>query len=100
MKTALLTETIDRWAGYLREIAARSGLPDDEQVRNWLFGAGMALKLLDDPALFEISQRALEASKNETVRNRNVGAGTGDALGRSRMASQRIHLPTDEETER
>lgn len=100
MSATLLAETIDKWAGYLREIAARSGLPDDEQVRNWLFGAGMALKLLDDPALFEISQRALEAAENGIARNRNVGAGTGDALGHSRMDSQRTHLPTDEETER
>lgn len=96
MKTALLTETIDRWAGYLRESAARSGRPDDEQVRNWLFGVGLALEMLGDESLLEMSKRALEAAENGIARNRNVGAGPGDVMGNSRMDSQRTHSPTEE----
>lgn len=97
MKTALLTETIDRWAGYLRESAARSGRPDDEQVRNWLFGVGLALEMLGDESLLEMSKRALEAAENGIARNRNVGAGDDGALGHSRMDRQRENLPTEVE---
>ena len=91
MKTALLTDTIDSWVGYLRDRHVWD-LPGDEQVRNWLFGAGLALKLLDDPALQEIAFRALEASKNGHIRDRNVGAGTGGVMGHSGVDSQRQDL--------
>ena len=94
-----LTETIERWTGYLHESEAADDLQGAERMRSWLFGAGIALRLLDDEALQEISQRALEASKNGIARNRNVGAGTGDVMGNSRMDSQRTHSPTDAEAE-
>ena len=94
-----LTETIERWTGYLHEREAADDLQGAERMRNWLFGAGISLRLLDDEALQEISQRALEASENGIARNRNVGAGDDGAMGHSRMDSQRENLPTDVETE-
>ena len=98
MSTALLAETIDRWAGYLRGSAASSGQPDDEQVRNWLFGFGLALEMLGDESLLGMSKRALEAAENGIARNRNVGAGDDGAMGDSRMDSQRTHSPTEEQS--
>ena len=99
MNTKLLAETIGDWGVRMREYEASADQRGAERMRNWLFGAGLALKLLDDPALFEISQRALEAAENGIARNRNVGAGTGDAMGHSRVDSQRENLPTDAEAE-
>ncbi len=100
MNTKLLADTIDNWIFVLRECDYRNDQLGQERMRNWLFGAGMALLLLDDPALFEISERALEASENGNVRNRNVGAGDDVAMGHSRLDSQRENLPTDVETQR
>ena len=97
MNTEWLAETIIRWDNLLRDFDRRKKHADAERMRGWLFGAGMALLLLDDPALFEISKRALEASKNGNVRNRNVGAGDDGAMGHSRLDSQRENLPTDVE---
>ena len=100
MSAELVAETIDRWAERMRGYEAESHQNGAERMRNWLFGAGMALQLLDDPALLSISQRALEESMNEHLRNRTLGAGYDGDLGHSRLDSQRTNLPTDVETQR
>jgi len=92
MSAELVAETIDRWAERMRGYEAESHQNGAERMRNWLFGAGMALQLLDDPALLSISQRALEESMNERMRNRTVGAGPGDNLGISGVESERPDL--------
>lgn len=89
---SILSDTIDKWAQRVREFDARKDLRAAEQARNWLFGAGMALQLLDDEALLEISKRALEASENGNYLNRTVGADTGDDMGISGVDSQRENL--------
>jgi hypothetical protein len=61
-------------------------------MRNWLFGAGIALQLLEDPALLGIALRALELSENGNYLNRTVGAGPGDDMGINGVESQRQDL--------
>lgn len=92
MSAELVAETIDRWAERMRGYEAESHQNGAERMRNWLFGAGMALQLLDDPALLSISQRALEESMNEHNHNRTVGADPSDNLGISGVDSQRSDL--------
>ena len=99
MSAELVADTIERWAELRREYQAEPDQRGAERMRNWLFGAGLALQLLDDPALLGIALRALEASTNGHIRNCALGAGDDDALGDSRMDSQRTHLPTDVETQ-
>lgn len=89
MSINLLSETIDGWMLKVLECEDQNDRERAEQVRNWLFGAGMALLLLDDPALLYTALRALEASENGINRNRTVGAGPGDNLGISGVDSQR-----------
>ena len=96
MSINLLSDTIDKWIEMVREFEARKDHRAAEQARNWLFGAGMTLQILDDEDLLGLSQRALEASENEHIRNRTVGAGHGDNLGISSVDSQRTHSPTEE----
>ena len=100
MSINLLSDTIDKWREMVREFDARKDHRAAEQARNWLFGAGLALQIMDVEALMEMSKRALEASENGNYLNRTVGAGPGSNMGISGLDSQRIHLPTDEETER
>ena len=64
MSRELLEETIDKWAALSREHEAAADQQGAERMRNWLFGAGMALQMLDDESLREIYQRALEESMN------------------------------------
>lgn len=97
MSAELVAETIDGWMLQVLECEDQNDRERAEQVRNWLFGAGMALLLLDDPALLGIALRALEASTNGHIRNCALGAGDDDALGDIRMDSQRTHSPTDVE---
>ena len=92
MSINLLAETIDKWIDMVREFDARKDHRAAQQARNWLFGAGLALQILDDEDLLGLSQRALEASENEYIRNRTVGADPGDDLGHSRLDSQREDL--------
>lgn len=99
MSTELVAETIERWAELRREYEAAADQQGAERMRNWLFGAGMALQMLDDESLREIYQRALEESMNEHNSNRTLGADPGDNLGISGVDSQRTNLPTDVETE-
>lgn len=98
MSINLLSETIDGWMLKVLECEDQNDRERAEQVRNWLFGAGMALLLLDDPALLGIALRALEASTNGHIRNCALGAGDDGDLGHSRLDSQRTNLPTDVET--
>ena len=98
MNVNQLSENIDRWADLVREYEAEADQRGAERMRNWLFGAGLALQLLDDPALLGIALRALEESMNEHIRNRTLGAGDDGDLGHSRLDSQRTNLPTDVET--
>ena len=92
MSINLLSNTIDEWALRVREYQDKKDRELAEQVRNWLFGAGLALQMLGDESLLEISKRALEASENGTVRNRTVGDDPGDDMGHSRLDSQRPDL--------
>lgn len=92
MSINLLSDTIDKWREMVRELDARKDHRAAEQARNWLFGAGLALQIMDVEALMEMSKRALEASENGNVRNRNVGADPGDNLGISGVDSQREDL--------
>ena len=98
MSIGMLSDTIDKWVDMVREFDARNDQRAAQQSRNWLFGAGLALHIMDDEALIGLSQRALEASENGTVRNRTVGADPSDDMGISSLDSQQIHLPTDVET--
>jgi hypothetical protein len=96
MSAELVAETIERWDELRREYEAEANQQGAERVRNWLLGAGLALQLLDDPALLGIALRALELSANEHNRNRTLGADTGDDMGISGVDSQRTNLPTEE----
>lgn len=89
---SILSETIEKWATLVMEYEAINDHQLAEQVRNWLFGAGLALQILDDDNLTELSKRALEASENEHIRNRILGADPGDNLGISGMDGQREDL--------
>ena len=99
MNVNQLSENIDRWADLVREYEAEADQRGAERMRNWLFGAGLALQILDDDDLIGLSKRALEASENEHIRNRTLGAGDDGDLGHSRLDSQRTHSPTDAEAE-
>ena len=92
MSINLLSDTIDKWREMVREFDARKDHRAAEQARNWLFGAGLALQILDAEDLIGLSQRALEASENEHLRNRTLGAGDDGDLGHSRLDSQRPDL--------
>ena len=92
MSINLLSDTIDNRIEMVREFDARKDHRAAQQARNWLFGAGLALQILDDEDLIGLSQRALEASENEHLRNRTVGAGPGDDMGISGVESQRPDL--------
>jgi hypothetical protein len=92
MSINLLSDTIDKWREMVRELDARKDHRAAEQARNWLFGAGLALQIMDVEALMEMSKRALEASENEHIRNRTVGAGAGDNMGISGVDNQREDL--------
>jgi hypothetical protein len=92
MSAELVAETIERWDELRREYEAEANQQGAERMRNWLFGAGIALQLLDDPALLGIALRALELSANEHNRNRTLGADTGDDMGISGVDSQRRDL--------
>ena len=96
MSINMLSDTIDKWIDMVREFDARNDQRAAQQSRNWLFGAGMALHLLDDDDLIGLSQRALEASLNEYIRNRTLGAGPGDNLGISGVDSKREGLADGE----
>ena len=96
MSINMLSDTIDNWVDMVREFDARKDHRAAEQARNWLFGAGMTLQILDDEDLLGLSKRALEASENGNYLNRTVGAGHGDNLGISSVDSQRTHSPTEE----
>lgn len=89
MNVNQLSENIDRWAELVREYQAESDQRGAERMRNWLFGAGLALQLLDDPALLGIALRALEASTNGHIRNCALGADPSDDMGISSVDSQR-----------
>ena len=99
MNTKLLAETIGEWDVRMRGYEASADQRGAERMRNWLFGAGLALQLLDDPALLGIALRALELSANGRIRDSNVGADPSDNMGISGVDSQRTNLPTDVETE-
>ena len=99
MSAELVAETIERWNELRREYESEANQQGAERMRNWLFGAGLALQLLDDPALLGIALRALEASENEYIRNRTLGAGPGDDMGIGCVDSKRENSPTDVETE-
>jgi len=60
MSAELVAETIERWVELIREYEAEGNQQGAERMRNWLFGAGLALQLLDDPALIDMALRALE----------------------------------------
>ena len=89
---SMLSDTIDKWIEMVREFEARKDHRAAEQARNWLFGAGLALQILDDEDLIGLSQRALEASENERIRNRTVDADPSDNLGISGVDNQRQDL--------
>ena len=89
---SMLSDTIDKWIEMVREFEARKDHRAAEQARNWLFGAGMALQILDDEDLLGLSKRALGASENGNYLNRTVGAGTGSNLGDSSVDNQREDL--------
>ena len=89
---SMLSDTIDKWIEMVREFDARKEQRAAQQSRNWLFGAGLALQILDDEDLIGLSKRALEASENEHLRNRTVGAGPGDDMGISSVDNQRQDL--------
>ena len=97
MSAELVAETIERWDELRREYGAEANQQGAERMRNWLFGAGIALQLLDDPALLGIALRALELSANGRIRDRTVGADPSDDMGISGVDSQRENLPTDVE---
>ena len=97
MSAELVAETIERWAELTREYEAEGNQQGAERMRNWLFGAGLALQLLDDPALIDMALRALEESGNGLNRNSSVGADTGDDMGISGVDSQLENLPTEVE---
>jgi len=92
MSAELVAETIERWDELRREYEAEANQQGAERMRNWLFGAGIALQLLDDPALLGIALRALELSANGRIRDRNVGADPGDDMGISGVDNQRSDL--------
>jgi len=92
MSAELVAETIERWDELRREYEAEAYQQGAERMRNWLFGAGIALQLLEDPALLGIALRALELSENGNYLNRTVGAGTGSNMGISGVDSQRSDL--------
>ena len=92
MSTELVAETIERWAELRREYESAAYPQGVDRVRNWLFGAGMALQLLDDDKLFGLSRRALEASMNEHISNNTVGAGNSGSVGTGSVESQRPDL--------
>ncbi len=92
MSINLLSDTIDNWREMVRELDARNDQRAAQQARNWLFGAGLALQILDDEDLIGLSQRALEASLNERISNRTLGAGPDDDMGISGVESQRQDL--------
>jgi len=92
MSAELVAETIERWNELRREYEAEANQQGAERMRNWLFGAGIALQLLDDPALLGIALRALELSANGRIRDRNVGADPSDNMGISGVDSQRSDL--------
>ena len=92
MSINLLSDTIDNWIEMVREFDARKDQRAAQQARNWLFGAGLALQILDDDDLIGLSKRALEASENERISNRTVGADPGDDMGDSGVDSQRQDL--------
>ena len=97
MNRRKVEETIDRWIGLANEYANGKNQRAAEQAKNWLFGASTILLDLGDETLLEMSNKAFEASLNEHVRNRTLGAGPGDNLGISGVDSQRENLPTDVE---
>ena len=93
MSAELVAETIERWDELRREYEAEANQQQGaERMRNWLFGAGIALQLLDDPALLGIALRALELSANGRIRDSNVGADPSDNMGISGADSQRSDL--------
>ena len=92
MSAELVADTIERWAELRREYQAESDQRGAERMCNWLFGAGLALQLLDDPALLGIALRALEESMNEHNSNRTLGADPGDDMGISGVDNQRQDL--------
>jgi len=92
MSAELVAETIERWDELRREYEAEANQQGAERVRNWLLGAGLALQLLDDPALLGIALRALELSANGRIRDSNVGADPSDNMGISGADSQRSDL--------
>ena len=92
MSAELVADTIERWAELRRECQAESDQRGAERMCNWLFGAGLALQLLDDPALLGIALRALEESMNEHISNRTLGADPGDDMGISGVDNQRQDL--------
>lgn len=72
MSTELVAETIERWAELRREYESAAYPQGVDRVRNWLFGAGMALQLLDDDKLFGLSRRALHAGDSATAAYRST----------------------------
>lgn len=96
MSAELVAETIERWDELRRKYEAEAHQQGAERMRNWLFGAGIALQLLGDPALLDTALRALEASENGINRNRTVGAGTGSNMGISGVDSKREGLADGE----
>ena len=92
MSAELVAETIERWAELTREYEAEGNQQGAERMRNWLFGAGLALQLLDDPALIDMALRALELSANGRIRDSNVGADPSDDMGISGVDSQRSDM--------
>ena len=96
MSAELVAETIERWDELRREYEAEAYQQGAERMRNWLFGTGIALQLLDDPALMGIALRALELSANGINRNRTLGAGPGDDMGISGVDSKREGLADGE----
>ena len=92
MSINLLSDTIEMWALRVLEYEVENKQGRAEQARNWLFGAGLALQILDDEDLIGLSQRALEASENERISNRTVGADPGSNVGDSGVESQRPDL--------
>ena len=69
MSAKLLAETIDGWALRAREYGEQNDSESESRIKNWLFGAGLALQLLDDELLLGIAQFALESSMHQHTKN-------------------------------
>ena len=96
MNRRQVEETIDRWIALANEYANGKNQRAAEQVKNWLFGVSTILLDLGDETLLEMSNKAFEASLNEHVRNRTLGAGRGDDMGIGCVDSKREGLADGE----